>query len=101
MFSKLLTYWTLGSSNLLVHASTLTSKINTLLGDGDGVYGQIKDIALKVGIVVGAVGGLAWAFSPSGKGAEKGKTIVFAAIGSVVLIYLMPTIMDTVKAVIG
>lgn len=103
MISNLGAYLALGSTKLITFAdeNTIGGAVRSLLLDGENsVYGTIKIIALPLCVVVGACGGIAWAFSPSGKGAEKGKMFFTAAILGLVAVYLAyPAILQVLNIV--
>lgn len=104
MISKLGAYLTLGSANLtsVANKNEIGDAVKTLLTDGDSsVYGTIKSVALPLAVVVCAIAGPVWMFSPSAKGAETAKKFLMAAIAGLAVVYLALPAMNQVLSIVS
>lgn len=105
MISNLGAYLTLATTKLTTvtnNDNKIGDAVRTLLIDGDSsIYGTIKSVAWPIAVVVCAIAGPVWMFSPSGKGAETAKKFFIAAIIGLAVVYLALPAMEQVLKIVS
>lgn len=104
MISNLGAYLTLATTKLttVTNNNEIGDAVKTLLIDGDSsIYGTIKSVAWPIAVVVCAIAGPVWMFSPSGKGAETAKKFFIAAIIGLAVVYLALPAMNQVLNIVS